>query len=168
MKNHQQSQISNEFSEERLQRARTALTSAIADAAAQRTLEEPLSARLAMLATNAPRDDLDREVITEQIEWLSGAMSYFNALHGAKRLETDFVRMTFSFGEDSPGLICAVVDATKRDISLIEHRLTAAVQAGVLDEGQKDEILAKPFLNHQAADALEAFSAINPRKDGGG
>lgn len=168
MKTHQQPQQPNEFSEDRLKRVCAALTSAIADAAAQGTLDEPVSARLATLAADAPRDDLDREVITERNERLSQAMSYFNELHSTHRLETGLVRMTFSFGLEDSHLVCAVVEATKRDIGLIEYRLEAAVQAGVLDEANKQAILAKPFLNQQADDSLGAFSAINLSKGGGG
>lgn len=168
MKTHQKTQVPNEFSEERLTRANAALTSAIADAAAQGTLEEAVSAGLSAHATDAPRDDVDREVITERNERLFQAMSYFNELHGSQRLETDLVRMTFAIGMEDPGLVSGVVDATKRDIGLIDYRLDAAVQAGVLDEANRAKILAKPFLNQQAADALDAFSAINRPKGGTG
>lgn len=92
-------------------------------------------------------------------------MSYFNELHSTHRLETELVRMTFSFGLEDSHLVCAVVEATKRDIGLIECRLEASVQAGMLDEAKKSQILAKPYLNQQAADALEAFSAINRSED---
>lgn len=168
MKTHQKTELPNEFSEHRLTRACAALTSAIADAAAQGTLEEAVSTRLSALAADAPRDDLDREVVTERNERLSQAMSYFNELHGAQRLETDLVRMTFSFGLEDSGLVCAVIEATKRDIGLIEYRLEAALRAGVLDESKQREILAKPFLNQQADDALDAFAAINRPKGGTG
>ncbi|MBX9787530.1 MAG: hypothetical protein K2Y37_01315 [Pirellulales bacterium] len=157
-----QTHLTNDYTDRRLQQAQAGLRSAVADAAAQGTLAEPVSARLTKMESEVPKDDLDCEVITAQAEKLSRAMSYLNDLHANRQVETEMVRMVYAC--EQPDLICAVVDAARRDFALIEHRLEESVKAGVIDEARRAEILSNPFLNQQAADALDAFTKTRALK----
>jgi hypothetical protein len=161
MKTQHRSLATSLFTDDRLRTAQAHLSSSIADAAAQGTIEESQADRLTRIAVHAPQDDIDREITTVEAERLHLAMSYINDLHSQGRIETDLVRTIY--GATNPALLCTVAEVTKRDIRLIEYRLDASVRAGSLDETTKAAILAKPYLNHQAADALQAFSAIATR-----
>jgi hypothetical protein len=160
MKTHTHANQTSTFTDERLDRAHAKLASALADAASQGTIDEPLSARLQAYAADGPNDPLYLPVKTEIAEKLTAAISYFNELHAKGQLETDVVRTVFSVGLEDPKLLYAVVEQTRRDIDLIEPRLEAAVKAGVLSDAEKTAILAKPFLNQQADDAITGISTV--------
>jgi hypothetical protein len=160
MKTHTHANQASTFTDERLQRAHAKLASALADAASQGTIDEPLSARLQAYAADGPNNPLYLPVKTEIAEGLAAAISYLNELHGKGQLETEVARTIVSFGLEDPKLLYAVVEQTKADINLINDRLEKAVRAGVLGEAEKTAILAKPFLNQQVDDATRAISAV--------
>ena len=152
-----QQQTSADYTNQRLNRAEAQLNSAIADAAHQGILGSDDAVRLMSFSSTAPRDPLDRELITEQVERLASAMSYLNQLEANGQLEPGWTR-TLLLHE--PELICTLTEACQRDFSLIEYRLEEGVKAGVITESQRAAVLANPYLNQQAVEALDVFSKI--------
>jgi hypothetical protein len=150
--------IQSHFTVQRLERAQAQLNSAVADAAAQGTLDEANAGRITNLVSEVPDDQLHREVVTEQAERLANEMSYLNRLHASGQVETEWARMVFAAND--PKLICCLIEASRRDFSLIEQRLDEGVKASVIDVDRKAAILANPYLNLQAADALEVISKV--------
>jgi len=146
------------YTDQRLKHAQAQLNSTIADAASQGILDEANAGRLLDLVSVVPHYHLHREIVTEQAERLAQGMSYLNELHVTGKVETEWARLVISMNQ--PELISSSLEFARRDFSLIEQRLDEAVTAGVIDAGRKAKILANPYLNLQAADALDVISPV--------